>query len=147
MTVSLNLVILIGIILIVSLGMNFFLGILLTRKKEKIAFEEAFSILNASIDIQKKKFLLGLHSLAKKYAVLNSDGRVSPPTDAVQKYAKDKQDLKTAVVKKIVRCLSIKIRKTILLYYSENGMIDYIISELDKYDEDETTSLIGGSNE
>ena len=47
----------------------------------------------------------------------------------------------------IILPFSIKIRKTILLYYSENGMIDYIISELDKYDEDETTSLIGGSNE
>ena len=117
---------------------------MISKKKENIAFEEAFSILNASIDIQKKKFLLGLKSLGKKYAVLNSNGSVTPPTDAVQKYAKDKQDLKTAIVKKIVRCLSVKIRKTILLYYSESGMVDYIINELDKYDED-TTSGIGGS--
>ena len=145
MTVSLTLLVLFLIILVISLGFNFFLLVVVTRKKEKIAFEEAFSILNSSIDIQKKKFLLGLRSLAKKYAVLTNDGMVKPPTDAVQKYATDKQELKTAIVKKIVRCLSVKIRKSILLYYSENGMIDYIISELDRYDEDETTSLIGGS--
>ena len=144
MTVSLNLIFLFSILLFLSLGFNFFLGFMISKKKENIAFEEAFSILNASIDIQKKKFLLGLKSLGKKYAVLNSNGSVTPPTDAVQKYAKDKRDLKTAIVKKIVRCLSVKIRKTILLYYSESGMVDYIINELDKYDED-TTSGIGGS--
>lgn len=143
MTVSLNLIVII-ILLFISLGFNFFLLILVTRKKEKIIFEEAFGILNSSIDIQKKKFLLGLKSLAKKYAVLTNNGMVKPPTDAVQKYASDKQELKTAIVKKIVRCLSKDVRKTILLYYSESGMIDYMIRELDKYDED-STSLNGGS--
>lgn len=146
MLVNLNLIFLFSIILIISLGINIYL--FSSRKKRyKISFKEAFSVLNSSIDIQKKKFLLGLKSLAKKYAVLSNDGMVKPPTDAVQKYASDKKELKTAIVKKIVRCLSVNIRKTILLYYSESGMIDYIISELDDYDEDETTSLIGGSQE
>jgi len=67
----------------------------------------------------------------------------------VQQYAKDKQELKTAIVKKIVRCLSLKVRETILLYYSESGMVDYIISELDKYyDINKDEPLInGGSND
>ncbi len=146
MTISLNLIFLFSVLLVISLGFNFFLLVLITRKKEKIAFEEAFSILNSSIDVHKKKFLLGLKALSKKYAVLSNDGMVKPPTDAVQKYAKDKQELKITIVKKIVRCLSINIRNSILLYYSESGMVDYIISELDKYDID-TQPSSGGGNE
>ncbi len=147
MTVSLNLIIIVSIVFIISIGLNVFLANLAAGKKEEIKFEEAFSILNSSIEIQKKKFILGLTALSKKYAVLSPSGKTSPPNESVQRYSEDKKKLKTAVVKKIVRSLSMKTRRKILKYYSEPGMIDYIITELDKFDSEEETILPGGSSE
>ena len=147
MTVSLNLIIIISIVFIISIGLNVFLANLAAAKKDGISFEEAFSILNSSIDIQKKKFILGLTALTKKYAVLSPSGKTTRPTEAVVKYSEDKKKLKTAIVKKIVRSLSMKTRRKILKYYSEPGMIDYIITELDKFDSEEETTLPGGVSE
>ena len=147
MTVSLNLIIIIAIVFIISIGLNVFLANLAAGKKDEPKFEEAFSILNASIDIQKKKFILGLTALSKKYAVLSPSGKTTPPTESVQRYSEDKKKLKTAIVKKIVRSLSMKTRRKILKYYSEPGLVDYIISELDKFDSEEETILPGGISE
>lgn len=147
MTVSLNLIIIVAIVFIVSVGLNVFFANLAAGKKEEIKFEEAFSILNSSIDVQKKKLVLGLSSLSKKYAVLSPSGKTTRPTESIQKYSEDKKKLKTAIVKKIVRSLSMKTRSKILKYYSEPGMIDYIISELDKFDSEEETTLPGGISE
>ena len=147
MTVSLNLIIIISIVFIISVGLNIFFANLVAGKKESVAFEEAVFVLNSSIVIQKKKFLLGLLALSKKYAVLSPSGKLSPPTDSVQKYSEEKKKLKTAIVKKIVRSLSMKTRRKILKYYSEPGLVDYIISELDKFDSEEDTILPGGLSE
>ena len=147
MTVSLNLIIIISIVFIISVGLNIFFANLAAGKKESVAFEEAVFVLNSSIEIQKKKFLLGLLALSKKYAVLSPSGKMSPPTDSVQKYSEEKKKLKTAIVKKIVRSLSMKTRRKILKYYSEPGLVDYIISELDKFDSEEETILPGGLSE
>lgn len=147
MTVSLNLIIIVAIVFIVSVGLNIFFANLAAGKKEEIKFEEAFSILNSSIDVQKKKLVLGLSSLSKKYAVLSPSGKTTRPTESIQKYSEDKKKLKTAIVKKIVRSLSMKTRSKILKYYSEPGLIDYIISELDKFDSEEETTLPGGISE
>ena len=147
MTVSLNLIIIVSIVFIISIGLNIFLANLAAGKKDNVKFEEAFSILNSSIDIQKKKFILGLTALSKKYAVLSPSGKTTRPTESVLKYSEDKKKLKTAIVKKIVRSLSMKTRRKILKYYSEPGMIDYIITELDKFDTEEETTLPGGTSE
>ncbi len=147
MTVSLTLIIIVAIVFIFSIGLNIFLANLAAGKKEDIKFEEAFSTLNSSIDIQKKKFILGLTALSKKYAVLSPSGKTTRPTESVQRYSEDKKKLKTAIVKKIVRSISMKTRRKILKYYSESGMIDYIISELDKFDSEEETVLPGGQSE
>ncbi len=147
MTVSLTLIIIVALVLAISFGLNIFLANLAARKKEEIKFEEAFSILNSSIDIQKKKFILGLTALSKKYAVLSPSGKTTKPTESVQRYSEDKKKLKTAIVKKIVRSISMKTRRKILKYYSEPGMIDYIVTELDKFDSEEETILPGGSSE
>ena len=147
MTVSLTLIIIVAIVFIFSIGLNIFLANLAAGKKEDIKFEEAFSTLNSSIDIQKKKFILGLTALSKKYAVLSPSGKTTRPTESVQRYSEDKKKLKTAIVKKIVRSISMKTRRKILKYYSESGMIDYIISELDKFDSEEETILPGGQSE
>lgn len=147
MTVSLTLIIIVAIVFIISIGLNIFLANLAAGKKEDIKFEEAFSTLNSSIDIQKKKFMLGLTALSKKYAILSPSGKTTKPTESVQRYSEDKKKLKTAIVKKIVRSISMKTRRKILKYYSEPGMIDYIISELDKFDSEEETVLPGGQSE
>ncbi len=147
MTVSLTLITIVAIVFIISVGLNVFLANLAAGKKEEVKFEEAFSILNSSIDIQKKKFILGLTALSKKYAVLSPSGKTTKPTESVQRYSEDKKKLKTAIVKKIVRSISMKTRRKILKYYSEPGMIDYIITELDKFDSEEETILPGGSSE
>jgi hypothetical protein len=147
MTVSLNLIIIVAIVFIISIGLNVFLANLAAGKKETLKFEEAFSILNTSIDIQKKKFILGLTALSKKYAVLSPSGKTTRPTESVQRYSEDKKKLKTAVVKKIVRSISTKTRRKLLNYYSEPGLIDYIITELDKFDTEEETNLPGGQSE
>ncbi len=147
MTVSLTLIIIVAIVFIFSIGLNIFLANLAAGKKEDIKFEEAFSTLNSSIDIQKKKFILGLTALSKKYAILSPSGKTTRPTESVQRYSEDKKKLKTAIVKKIVRSISMKTRRKILKYYSEPGMIDYIISELDKFDSEEETVLPGGQSE
>ena len=147
MTVSLTLITIVAIVFIISVGLNIFLANLAAGKKEEVKFEEAFSILNSSIDIQKKKFILGLTALSKKYAVLSPSGKTTKPTESVQRYSEDKKKLKTAIVKKIVRSISMKTRRKILKYYSEPGMIDYIITELDKFDSEEETILPGGSSE
>lgn len=147
MTVSLTLITIVAIVFIISIGLNVFLANLAAGKKEEVKFEEAFSILNSSIDIQKKKFILGLTALSKKYAVLSPSGKTTKPTESVQRYSEDKKKLKTAIVKKIVRSISMKTRRKILKYYSEPGMIDYIITELDKFDSEEETILPGGSSE
>ena len=147
MTVSLTLITMVAIVFIISVGLNVFLANLAAGKKEEVKFEEAFSILNSSIDIQKKKFILGLTALSKKYAVLSPSGKTTKPTESVQSYSEDKKKLKTAIVKKIVRSISMKTRRKILKYYSEPGMIDYIITELDKFDSEEETILPGGSSE
>ena len=147
MTVSLTLITIVAIVFIMSVGLNVFLANLAAGKKEEVKFEEAFSILNSSIDIQKKKFILGLTALSKKYAVLSPSGKTTKPTESVQRYSEDKKKLKTAIVKKIVRSISMKTRRKILKYYSEPGMIDYIITELDKFDSEEETILPGGSSE
>ena len=147
MTVSLTLITIVAIVFIISVGLNVFLANLAAGKKEEVKFEEAFSILNSSIDIQKKKFILGLTALSKKYAVLSPSGKTTKPTESVQRYSEDKKKLKTAIVKKIVRSISMRTRRKILKYYSESGMIDYIISELDKFDSEEETVLPGGQSE
>lgn len=147
MTVSLTLITIVAIVFIISVGLNIFLANLAAGKKEEVKFEEAFSILDSSINIQKKKFILGLIALSKKYAVLSPSGKTTRPTESVQRYSEDKKKLKTAIVKKIVRSISMKTRRKILKYYSEPGMIDYIITELDKFDSEEETILPGGSSE
>lgn len=147
MTVSLTLITIVAIVFIISVGLNIFFANLAAGKKEEVKFEEAFSILDSSINIQKKKFILGLIALSKKYAVLSPSGKTTRPTESVQRYSEDKKKLKTAIVKKIVRSISMKTRRKILKYYSEPGMIDYIITELDKFDSEEETILPGGSSE
>ncbi len=147
MTVSLNLIIFVALVFIVLVGLIVFLANLAAGKKGEIEFEEAFITLNSSIKVQKKKFMIGLLALSKKYAVLSPSGKTERPTESVAKYSEDKKKLKTAIVKKIVRSISMKTRRKILKYYSESGMIDYIISELDKFDSEEETTLPGGSSE
>lgn len=120
------------VILFFSLGLNiFFFGFLLS-KKNPITFEEAFYVLNSVIESQKVKLVLGLRSLSKKYMILNHAGDMEPPNDSIKEYAEKKQELKTAITKKIVHNLSKDVRKKILEYYTDRGMVNYIIFELDK---------------
>lgn len=121
--------------LAISLGLNLiFILFWIFRKKPdpNITFEEAFCILNSTIETQRPKFFKGLYSLSKKYAVLGADGKMAQPNDRIDEYAKKKKDLKTAIAKKIIRNLSIALRNKILVYYTEYGLVNYILTELDK---------------
>lgn len=126
------------LLFIISFGLNLLLAtvilIMRSNRGSNISFDEAFSILNNIIDTQRNRFNLGLQVLAKKYAVLNNSGQLSPPSNNIAKYSMEKKDLKTNITKKIVRSISKNTMKKILEYYNESGLVTYIVHELDRDD-------------
>lgn len=96
-----------------------------------ISFDEAFYILDSIIRNQKQVLFRGLSSLSKKFRVLTNNG-TNPPNDSVEEYSKKKKELKTAITKKIFRLISPNVRKKILVYYTESGLINYVVTELEK---------------
>lgn len=130
--------------LCVSLGFNLILFIyvlVLKRKKTSdITFDEALFILSNVIDVHRKKFFKGLMGLRAKYAVLGNDGKLRKPNDLIKDYAAKKKELKTTLIKKIFREISKDLRRKLLEYYSEGGLINFVSTELDKEND------IGGLN-
>ena len=126
-------------ILIISLTLSFLLNLFLiyknsTNNKPLVTFEEAFTTLNSIIEVQRANYDLGLSSLSKKYTILNGDGTTSSPNNSIEEYVRKKKELKSSIVKNIFHCLSKPTRNKILQYYTNKGIIDYVIVELDKED-------------
>ena len=126
-------IIILSIALAISLLFNLFLLIKNSfNDKPVITFEESFSILNSVIEMQRTRFFAGLNALSRKHTTLSIDGKQSPPNNSNSQYVKDKKDLKINISKKVVHSLTKEVRKKILVYYTDRGLIDYIIHELDK---------------
>lgn len=124
-------------LLIVSFGLNLILIFCLIyggKFSQSVAFDEAFSTLNSVIDTYRNRFNFGLQVLSKKHAVMNNTGQMIPPNNSVAKYVAEKKNLKMNITKKVVRSISRKTRRKILDYYTEPGLVDYIVFELDKDD-------------
>lgn len=112
---------------------GFFLVLLLVFKNKKsISFENAFCILNSAIEINRKPFQRGLMTLQKKFQMLSNDGELKQPNESITEYSKKKKELKTAIAKKVMRSISKHTRETILNYYSPSGLVQYVVTELDK---------------
>ena len=96
------------ILFLISLGLNLIMIMIIALRKSpsEITFDEAFFILDSTIGSQKTRYFRGLAALSRRHTVLGMDGRSSPPTDRIEEYSKKKQELKTAITKKIMRNIS-----------------------------------------
>lgn len=115
------------------------ISIIYIKKKNKLInapteneFAHAAYVLNNIIENIRPMYQNEIFALKRKYGILNSNGKTTPPNDSIENYRNSKEKVKSLWSKNVLKSITKETRNIFLYYYSSSGFINYIFTELDK---------------